>query len=117
MSLSQQLGTWLQASGRFEDATAEYDRATRIPYTWPLHFLAAANQTARGDHLWLERKPEQALRNFTEARARLARAEGRPPQGFTATDLQELTRKLESKIAFLEGAGIRLEEDGGSGGR
>jgi tetratricopeptide (TPR) repeat protein len=117
MSLSQQLGTWLQASGRFEDAAAEYDRATRIPYTWPLHFLAATNLTAWGDHLWLERKPELALRRFTEARARLARAEGRLPQGFTATDLQELTRKLESKVAFLEGAGIRLEEDGGSGGR
>lgn len=123
MSLSQQLGTWLQASGRFEDAAAEYDRATRIPYTWPLHFLAATNLTAWGDHLWLqrkagvERKPELALRKFTEARARLARTEGRPPPGFTATDLQELGRKLDSKIAFLEGAGIRLEEDLGSGGR
>ena len=117
IALSQQLGTWLQALGRFEDAADEYGRASRMPHTWVLHFLAAGNLTAWGDKLWLDRQPEQALEKFTEARARLVKCSGHVPPGFTATDLQELTRKLESKIAFLEGAGIRLEEDGGSGGR
>ena len=34
MAMSQQLGTWLQALGHFEDAADEYNRATRMHHTW-----------------------------------------------------------------------------------
>ncbi len=114
--LSQQLGSWLEGLGRHSDAAEEYDRLIEIPGSDSMHFLAARNLTAWGDAVWLERSPrgekrnpEGALAKFRQARLRVVQAKGMAPRGFSVTDLVELGQRLDSKIALLEGAGIRAE--------
>lgn len=109
-SLSQSLGPWLEGLGRRQEAAAEYDRVALIPHTYAVHFLAARNLMRWGDAVWLERRPETALARFLQARERLKKCGGVLPAGSTPADLAELSRQLDSKIEFLEGAGILPEE-------
>jgi hypothetical protein len=116
LALAVNLGPWLEALGRHREAEEEYVRALQIPDAHAIPFLSARNLAAWGDAIWLERKPESALRKFHAARDRVTEARGMVPEGFTVTDLVELSKRVASKIEFLEGAGIRPGDDGGQPG-
>jgi tetratricopeptide (TPR) repeat protein/O-antigen ligase len=110
IGLCQWLGPWLEALGRHEEAAAEYQRAGQIPGAESIHYLAGRNLTAWGDRVWLERRPESALRMFHEARRQVNQARQIRPLGYPAGELDELARRISTKISFLEGAGIRAED-------
>ena len=109
LALTLHLGPRLESMGRHEEANSEYERALKIPGAECVPFLMARNFIAWGDKLWLEHKPEAALRKFNEAgkQANVARSNGFT--GYPKSDLEELSRRIHSKATFLEGAGIRDE--------
>ena len=112
-NISRFLGPWLEGLGRHEEAAAEYDRVAKLPGYNAIHFFAARNLTAWGDDAWERRRPEVALAKFRLAREQMQLARGMVPSGFEVVDGVELTHRLDGKIEFLQGAGIRPADSEG----
>lgn len=110
VALALHLGPRLESLARHEEADAEYARAMKIPGSESIPYLAARNLTAWGDAVWLERQPEEALRKFQRAANFINLARNNGFKGYAESDLGELSRRIVSKIQFLQGAGIRPAE-------
>jgi hypothetical protein len=61
----------------------------------------------RGEVVWMARKPEEALRWFTDARAALWKVGGTFPDGISKEDVAAFGKRLDERIRFLTGAGIQ----------
>ena len=110
ISLALYLGSWLDSLGRHEDATREYERAALIPGSEAISYPMARSLAGWGDELWLERRPELALKKFELAHNRLRQAESLGLANDAGAT--ELRQHLEHNIKFLRGAGIRSDPAG-----
>lgn len=98
--------------GRHDEAAAEYHRAARIPGSDGIPFLMARDLMAWGQVVWLERKPEEATEKFELAWNRANQPRHSGPPGQSELEIMALPGRIEGKLKFLRGAGIRSKAAG-----
>jgi len=94
--------------GREDDALDELKTAAVMPGTRSFHYYVALEMFRRGEKVWYARKPEEALRWFTDALTELRRTGGKYPEEVNPETAAKLSKQIESRIKFLKGAGIQL---------
>ncbi len=108
MQLSNVLAGVYLRLGRPDDALAEWQRAAAVPGGRSFFYHVAWEMHRRGEADWMARRPEAALRWFTDARTALLKTAADYPEGVSKEDGAAFLRRLDDRIKFLKGANIQL---------
>ena len=110
IDLAGRLGRLFGMLGRDAEAEAEFERAAAILTGAGIRYYYADHCYGKGQRIWTERKPAEALNWFLKGRWLLGRTGPELPLGVTAAAQAELGRKLDAAIQFLKAAKVEPTE-------
>ncbi|MEN9975542.1 MAG: hypothetical protein RLZZ282_1548 [Verrucomicrobiota bacterium] len=106
ISIHENLGRAREAAGNTAGALLAYDMASSIPTGARVHYEAGVLIGRMAVESWSQRQAPVALKQFLDARKRIAQAGNELPAGVTSKQRAEFIVYLDRMIAFLKGAKV-----------
>jgi len=106
IAIHESLGSVREAMGDQSGALQAYDLACTIPTAARVHYRAGVLLGKIAAAEWWQRRPSEALRDFTDARQRIGLAGGTLPEGVAPSERLIYLAYLDRVIALLTGAKV-----------